>query len=207
VRSYFYLGLNFALVLLSLRLHDLARVWMARRCGDALAADRQRSAENPFARVDWIGSVLLPAFLLWRHVPALGWTRPLEPDPDKLRRPRRDGLRIALAGPAAGLLLALAGIGLARGLNSAGWMASPLLLQVLPAFCLNNACLAVFNLLPIPPLAGAAAAELFLDGDALSAYEDVKPYGFILILAGVFFNFFDFVTQPVSRLVQALIGL
>jgi len=207
VRSYFYLGLNFALVLLSLRLHDLARVWMARRCGDALAADRQRSAENPFARVDWIGSVLLPAFLLWRHVPALGWTRPLEPDPDKLRRPRRDGLRVALAGPAAGLLLALAGIGLARGLNSAGWMASPLLLQVLPAFCLNNACLAVFNLLPIPPLAGAAAAELFLDGDALSAYEDVKPYGFILILAGVFFNFFDFVTQPVSRLVQALIGL
>ncbi|MCU0276702.1 MAG: site-2 protease family protein [Acidobacteria bacterium] len=207
MRSYFYLGLNFALVLLSLRLHDLARVWMARRCGDALAADRQRSAENPFARVDWIGSVLLPAFLLWRHVPALGWTRPLEPDPDKLRRPRRDGLRIALAGPAAGLLLALAGIGLARGLNSAGWMASPLLLQVLPAFCLNNACLAVFNLLPIPPLAGAAAAELFLDGDALSAYEDVKPYGFILILAGVFFNFFDFVTQPVSRLVQALIGL
>ena len=207
MRSYFYLGLNFALVLLSLRLHDLARVWMARRCGDALAADRQRSAENPFARVDWIGSVLLPAFLLWRNLPALGWTRPLEPDPDQLRHPRRDGLRVALAGPAAGLLLALAGIGLARGLNSAGWMASPLLLQVLPAFCLNNACLAVFNLLPIPPLAGAAAAELFLDGDALSAYEDVKPYGFILILAGVFFNFFDFVTQPVSRLVQALIGL
>ena len=73
-------------------------------------------------------------------------------------------------------------------------------------FCLVNACLAVFNLLPIPPLAGASAAELFLDGDALSAFEDIKPYGFILILAGVYFNFFDFVTVPVSRLVNSLLG-
>jgi hypothetical protein len=61
-------------------------------------------------------------------------------------------------------------------------------------------------LLPIPPLAGAAAAELFLGGDALSAFEDIKPYGFILILAGVYFNFFDFVTQPIARLVRSFTG-
>ena len=69
-----------------------------------------------------------------------------------------------------------------------------------------NAMLAAFNLLPIPPLAGASAVELFLDGDALTAFEEIKPYGFILILAGVYFNFFDFVTQPVSRLVYSLLG-
>jgi Zn-dependent protease len=207
VKRYFYLGLNFAIVLISLWLHDKTRVWVARRCGDLEAASRQRQADNPFARVDWIGSVLLPFFLLFRGLPVLGWVKPLELDLEKLRRPCRDGLLIAASGPVANLLLALAGIGVIRGLNAAGWMTSPFLLQVLPSFCLANACLGVFNLLPIPPLAGGAAAELFLDGDALSAFEDIKPYGFILLLAGAFFNVFDFLTVPLSRLVISLLGV
>jgi Zn-dependent protease len=206
VKRYFLLGLNFAIVLLSLWLHDKFRVRMASRLGDAEAAARQRSAENPFARVDWVGSVLLPLFLLFRGLPVLGWTRPLELNLDNLRRPRRDGLLIAAAGPVANLLLALAGIGVFLGLNSAGLLKSPLLLQEIPAFCLANVCLGIFNLLPIPPLAGAAAAELFLDNDALSAFEDIKPYGFILLLAGAYFNFFDFITLPLTRLVNSLIG-
>lgn len=206
MKRYFFLGLNLAIVIFSLWVHDKSRVWMARRCGDPEAAARQRSAENPFARVDWIGSVLLPLFLLWRGLPVLGWTKPLEINLDNLRRPRRDGLLIAAAGPVANLLLVLAGIGLILGLKTAGWLTSPLLLQVLISFCLINACLAVFNLLPIPPLAGGAAAELFLSGEALSAFEDIKPYGFILLLAGAFFNFFDFLTLPVSRLVMTILG-
>ena len=204
---YFYLGLNLTIVIFSLWIHDKVRVWAAGRLGDPEAASRQRSAENPFARVDWIGSVLLPAFLLFRGMPVLGWTKPLEIDFEKLSRPRRDGLLIALAGPMANLLLALMGIGVIRGLSAAGLMTRPILLQLLPAFCLANACLGVFNLLPIPPLPGAAAVELFLDGDALSAFEDIKPYGFILLLAGAFLNFFDFITQPVARLVRSILGL
>ena len=133
--------------------------------------------------------------------PVLGWTKPLEINPENLRRPRRDGLLIAASGPAANLLLALAGIGTHLGLKAAGFSLPPMVLQILISFCRINACLAVFNLLPIPPLAGAAAAELFLDGDALSAFEDIKPYGFVLLLAGAFFNFFDFLTMPVTRLI------
>jgi Zn-dependent protease len=205
VRRFFYLGLNFAIVLLSLWLHDKFSVWMACRLGDPEAAARQRSTENPFARVDWIGSVLLPLFLLFRGLPALGWTKPLEINFDSLRRPRRDGLLIAASGPLANLLLAFAGVGLILGLKAAGLLTSLLLLQLLISFCLSNACLAVFNLLPIPPLAGSAAAELCLSDDALSAFEDIKPYGFILLLAGAYFNFFDFITLPVSRLVMAAI--
>ena len=206
MKRYLFLGLNFGLVSFSLWVHDKARVWAARRCGDLEAASRQRQADNPFARVDWIGSALLPFFLLFRGLPVLGWVKPLDLDFDKLRRPRRDGLLIAAAGPLANFLLTLAGIGVIWVLNAAGWMTSPFLLQVLPFFCLANACLGVFNLLPIPPLAGGAAAELFLDGDALSAFEDIKPYGFILLLAGAFFNFFDFITVPLSRLVNSLLG-
>jgi Zn-dependent protease len=206
VKGYLFLGLDFAAVLFSLWIHDKARVWTARRCGDLEAASRQRSADNPFARVDWIGSVLLPGFLLWRHFPVLGWTKPLELDLDKLRRPRRDGLLIASAGPAANLLLALAGFGLVMGLQHADFLKSPLLLQFLVSFCLVNVNLAVFNVLPIPPLAGAAAVELFLDGDALTAFEEIKPYGFILLLAGAFLNFFDFITTPVTRLVMSILG-
>lgn len=179
---------------------------MARRCGDTEAAARQRSPENPFARVDWIGSVLLPAYLVFRGLPLLGWTRYLDLDVDKLRSPRRDGLLIALAGPTANLLLALAGSGAFLGLNAAGLLSSPLLMQVLPFFCLANMCLAVFNLLPIPPLAASLAAEQLLGGDALSSFEDIKPYSFLLLLAGVYLNFFDFLTIPLSRLVNSLLG-
>jgi len=204
---YFILGLNLSVVVFSLWVHDKSRVWMARRLGDTEAASRQRAADNPFARVDWIGSVLLPLFLLFRGLPVLGWTKPLEINLDNLRRPCRDGLLIAAAGPVANLLLALAGIGLILGLGSAGWLSSPLLLQILISFCLSNACLCAFNLLPIPPLAGAGAAELFLNGDALSAFEDIKPYGFILLLAGAYFNFFDFLTLPLTRLVMAALNL
>ncbi len=203
---FFNLGLNLAIVILSLWLHDKFRVWTARRLGDVDVAARQRSAENPFARVDWIGSVLLPFFLLFRGLPVLGWAKPLDIDLEKLRRPCRDGLLIAVAGPAANLLLALTGLGVILGLKAARLLSSPLLLQVLISFCLINACLAVFNLLPIPPLAGADAAHLFLNGDALSAFEDIRPYGFLLLLAGAYFNFFDFLTTPLTGLVMAVLG-
>ena len=179
---------------------------MVSRLGDPEAVSRQRSAENPFARVDWIGSALLPLYLLFRGLPVLGWTKPLEIDPDNLRRPGRDGLLIAAAGPAANLLLALCGIGLCLGLQAAGMYPSAQWANVLATLCLVNANLLVFNLLPIPPLAGSIAAELFLDGDALSAFEDIKPYGFLLLLVAVYFNFFDFLTTPINRLVNALLG-
>jgi Zn-dependent protease len=205
VKHYFYLGLDAAMAMFSLWIHDRVRVWMAGRCGDSEAASRQRSAENPFARVDWIGSVLLPLFLLWRGLPVLGWTKPLELKLESLHHPRRDGLLIAVAGPVANLLLTLSAIGLALGLGGSGLLKSPLLLQVLISFCLINACLCVFNLLPIPPLAGSLGIEFFLEGDALTAIEEIKPYGFILLLAGVYFNFFDFLTMPVTRLVMSVL--
>ncbi|MBN2398986.1 MAG: site-2 protease family protein [Candidatus Aminicenantes bacterium] len=206
MKRYFFLGLNFILVLLSIWLHDKFRVWMAGRLGDADAAARQRSAENPFARVDWIGSVLLPFYLLFRGLPVLGWTKPLEIEPENLGRPYRDGLLIAAAGPAANLLLAVMGIGLGLGLQAAGLFPSQQWGNLLVSFCLVNTNLMVFNLLPIPPLAAAMAAEVFLNGDALSAFEDIKPYGFLLLLAGVYFNFFNFLTTPITRLVMAILG-
>jgi Zn-dependent protease len=206
VKSYFFLGVNLCVVILSLWVHDKFRLWLAGRCGDPEAAARQRSAENPFSRVDWIGSVLVPLFLLFSSLPVLGWVKSLELDLEKLRRPCRDGLLIALAGPAANLALALAGIALVRGLQAAGAFPSSSWGNSLVAFCLVNANLAVFGLLPIPPLAGASAVELFLDGDALSAFEDIKPYGFLLLLAGAYLNFFDFITTPVTRLVYRILG-
>ncbi len=206
MKRYFFLGLNFIIVLLSLWLHDKFRVWMAGRLGDPDAAAQQRSAENPFARVDWIGSVLLPLFLLFRGLPVLGWTKALEIEPENLRRPGRDGLLIAAAGPAANLLLAMMGIGLGLGLQMAGLFPSQQWGNLLISFCLINTNLMVFNLLPIPPLAAAMAAEVFLNGDALSAFEDIKPYGFLLLLAGVYFNFFNFLTTPITRLVMAILG-
>ncbi|HOW45997.1 MAG TPA: hypothetical protein PK919_12620 [Candidatus Aminicenantes bacterium] len=206
MRRFFFLGIDLVLVLFSLWIHDRVRVRMAERRSDGEAASRQRATDNPFARVDWIGSVLLPVYLVLRSLPLLGWTKFLDLDEEKLRSPRRDGMLIALAGPLANLLLAAAGIAAYRGLAATGQMGSPFLSHIVPFFCLANANLAVFNLLPIPPFSGAIAAERFLGGDALSCFEEIKPYGFLLLLVGVYFNFFDFITIPVSRLVNSLLG-
>ena len=206
MKRYFFLGLDLLAAIFSLWVHDRFRVWTAGRLGDPDAAARQRSAENPFARADWIGSVLLPFFTIFRNLPTLGWTKPLEIDPDRLSFPRRDGLLIALAGPAANLALALAGISLVLGLQVAGAFPAQPLGNSLLAFCLVNANLAAFGLLPIPPLSGASAVEPFLEGDALTAFEEIKPYGFLLLLAGTYLNFFDFLTQPMTRMVLFILG-
>jgi Zn-dependent protease len=203
---YFFLGVQFIITLFSLWVHEKAHVWMAVRCGDLEAAKRGQIAGNPFASVDWIGTALLPLFLLWRGQPVLGWTKPLTLDPENLRRPFRDGLLIAASGPAANLLLALVGGGIFLSLKTAGLLTLPLVANTLFPFCLINVMLGIFNLLPIPPLDGSAMAELFLRGDALSAFEDIKPYGFILLLAGAFLNFFDFISLPVSNLLMAVLG-
>jgi Zn-dependent protease len=179
---------------------------MAARCGDPGAAARQRTADNPFARVDWIGSVLLPLFLLWRGMPVLGWTRLTPLETNSLRRPCRDGLLIAAAGPAANLLLALAGIGVFLSLKAAGIQISPFPTKTLFFFCQANAELGAFNLLPIPPLSGSVAAGLCLRGDALTSFEEIKPFGFLLILAGIYLNIFDFITLPLTRMLMGVLG-
>jgi Zn-dependent protease len=180
-----------ALVVLafSLSVHELAHAATARRLGDDTAARQGRVTLNPAAHVDVIGTIVFPLVALVSGIPLLGWAKPVPVDPRNLRHPRRDLILIAVAGPASNLLLAL--------LVSIVWQLVPGAPAGRPdpatlwavgqqAFFLNVS-LAVFNMLPIPPLDGGNVLGNLLpprQGDAFDSF--MRPYGFLILYALMF---------------------
>ena len=115
---------QFVIIIFALSVHEAAHAWMANRLGDPTARFQGRMSLNPLAHIDWIGTVLLPLFLVWRGLPAFGWAKPVPYNPSNLRNPRRDSMLIALAGPVSNLLTATAAIVVFQILKSAGMLKS-----------------------------------------------------------------------------------
>jgi Zn-dependent protease len=153
--------LTFPVFVLSIVVHECAHGWMALWNGDPTAKEQGRLTLNPLPHVDLMGSILLPGVLLLTHAPFLfGWAKPVPVDWSRLRRPQDDQVKVALAGPASNLLLALGFAALARVAPEHGFWA-PLKLMGLSGVVWNCA-LAIFNLIPIPPLDGAWVLMRFL---------------------------------------------
>jgi Zn-dependent protease len=156
--------------------HGLAALW----CGDPTARDRGRLTLNPLPHVDPFGSIVLPAVLALTHAPILfGWAKPIPVDVARLRHPVNDHLKVALAGPASNLLLALAFAALARVAPAHGFFA-PLATMGLAGVVLNCA-LALFNLLPVPPLDGSWVLMRFLPLRHIIALQQFRFVGFVVV--------------------------
>ena len=98
-------------LLLAITLHEAAHGYAAWRCGDSTAFNRGRLSLNPFRHIDLVGTILIPAVLLWLRAPFLfGYAKPVPVNFSNLRRPRRDTILVAIAGPATNLLLAISSI-------------------------------------------------------------------------------------------------
>ena len=146
---------------LSVVVHECAHGLVALWCGDPTAKEQGRLTLWPLPHVDPLGSVLLPLALALLHSPFLiGWAKPVPVDRARLRHPVDDSVKVALAGPASNLLLAFVFAGLARLAPDAGFFA-PLREAGLGGAVLNCA-LAMFNLIPIPPLDGSWVLMRFL---------------------------------------------
>ncbi len=147
--------------LLSIVTHECAHGLAALACGDPTARDRGRLTLNPLPHVDLVGSLLLPGLLLLTHSPVLfGWAKPVPINGANLRDPRNDPVKVALAGPAANALLALAFAALARLAPASGLLAP--LREMGVAGVVWNCALGLFNLIPIPPLDGSWVLMRFL---------------------------------------------
>jgi Zn-dependent protease len=205
------------LLLLSLSVHEFAHAWSAWRLGDDTAARMGRLTLNPFAHADPVGTYLLP-FL---GVP-FGWARPVPVDPTRFRRnvPMGRGMAItASAGPVANLVLALAAaILLGLGLRFAGDAFGPgsaarslLFAQVIdgrymPGLIPINVSLAIFNLLPIPPLDGSRIAAWLMPTrlrEQWFAFERLAPF----LLLFVFFFAGRLVSGPIFEVTSWFVAL
>jgi Zn-dependent protease len=176
------------LVIFSITSHEAAHGFAADRLGDPTARSRGRLTLNPLPHIDPFFTLLLPLLLLLSGTGfVFGGAKPVPVDVSRLRNPRRDWALVGLAGPATNLLLAVilsALLSLAVHLGHAGRTAP--LTEILVVGIFVNALLAVFNLVPIPPLDGSRAVQWFLSGEALDAWRRLERWGLLVIVALVF---------------------
>ncbi|WP_438274730.1 site-2 protease family protein [Nitrobacter sp.] len=172
-------------LVIAITFHEAAHGFVAHRLGDNTAWQLGRVSFNPLKHIDPFGTVMLPGILLLSHAPFLfGYAKPVPVNFRNLSHPRIDMVWVALAGPATNILLALAaalafhGLGLVPA-NGAQWVADNLQNALI-----INVILAVFNMLPIPPLDGGRVAVGLLPNVLAAPLARLEPYG-LLILIGV----------------------
>jgi Zn-dependent protease len=199
--------------LFAISVHESAHAWTANRCGDPTARMLGRITLNPIKHIDLFGTVVVPLLAWLAHFPVIGWAKPTPVDPRNFKNPILDDILTAAAGPISNFIVAavatllLVAIGLTSssgriiveevlhgivGGNSPLVPASLLLF----AFLEINVLLAVFNLIPVPPLDGSHVLRHFLSDDVRRVYDTVGVFG---LMALVFFapQFLMALIQPV----------
>jgi Zn-dependent protease len=183
-------------VLLAITVHEAAHGWIAKYLGDPTAERLGRVTLNPFKHVDPIGTVLVPAALLLLKAPFLfGWAKPVPVNWGNLRRPKRDMILVAAAGPGANLMMATLWAVVAEVGSLLLRSGSPIIYMGLVGI-LINVLLMVFNLLPIPPLDGGRVAVGLLPARWAWWVNRLEPFGFLILLVLLFSGVLSRIITP-----------
>jgi Zn-dependent protease len=199
------LGLTqYVVLLFSLSVHESAHAWTALKQGDSTAQSLGRISLNPLVHIDVIGTVVLPLIMIFTGVPLLGWAKPTPVDPRSFKDLRRGQIIVAGAGPVSNLLLALlftAGLFVAVRVLPGPLKEQPLA-QLLSIGLQLNVLLAIFNLVPLPPLDGSHVVEWALPNGLGHRYmAAIGPYGGLILLALVVSGALFTVLSPVLDLI------
>lgn len=181
------IAIPIAIVLIALTIHEAAHAWSADRLGDPTARMLGRVSLNPIVHIDPIGTILLPLLAVFSGFPIIGWAKPVPVNTSRLGNPRRDFMIVAAAGPVSNLLQALVAAILLQVLIPGGNAAGGAGLADLLFLAVQiNVFLAVFNLIPVPPLDGGNVLAGMLPPSAARVFDGMRPFGFIILYALMF---------------------
>ena len=205
-------------ILAAVIFHEVAHGVMALRLGDDTAQRLGRLTLNPLPHIDPIGTVLMPGLLMFAGAPVFGYARPVPVDYSQLRNPKRDMVWVALAGPGTNIVLAvlsaLAFHVLAARLeglteHTASTFALSVVLplaQMAQISVIVNIGLAIFNMLPRPPLDGGRVLTGILPYAQARLVASIEPFGFMILIALIMTDSLGFlIDRPIAFLMRVLL--
>jgi Zn-dependent protease len=184
----------------AITVHEVAHGWVAKQCGDPTAAFAGRLTLNPIRHIDPIGTVVVPIVLLLFSPFVFGWAKPVPVAFNNLDKPKRDMVLVAAAGPGVNLIMALIwalfGAIQVAVLSVAG-IGSAWLLEGMTRFGITiNVVLAVFNMLPIPPLDGGRVLAGFAPRAFGDLLDRIEPFGLFIVVGLMFFGVLGRIIYP-----------
>lgn len=193
--------------LLAITVHEFTHGYIAYKLGDPTAKAAGRLTFNPISHLDLVGTIVLVL------TQAIGWAKPVPVDPRYLRNPRKDMLWISLGGPAANLVTAavlsvmLHGIVIFFGgqVGQAGAFFLLPFLYILKFGMYINVVLAIFNVIPVPPLDGAKVLEGLLPRKQAYQFSQLEPYGFIILIVLVFSGALRYIIFPPVNFIMSVL--
>ncbi|MGI6656455.1 MAG: site-2 protease family protein [Desulfobulbus sp.] len=187
-------------LLFALTVHEVAHGYVAYRLGDPTAKNAGRLTLNPLKHLDPLGVL---AFIIMK----IGWAKPVPVNPWNFRHPRQDMLKVALAGPASNVVLAVASAALAHlfvNIPAPIALLQPLVAMLAASVWINIA-LAVFNCLPIPPLDGSKVLMGLLPPESARQFAKLEPYGFFILLLLFYLGLISKVIMPIIQFSNTLL--
>lgn len=216
------------ILVISLGVHEAAHAWVANLCGDSTAKDMGRITLNPIPHIDPVMTILMPGLLyvMSNGTMVFGGAKPVPVVYQRLRRPARDMMLVALAGPISNILIALLLFGILKvlvyemelplawsrndfvastfgELLAVGHGKENLLTEILYKSVFYNALLAVFNMIPMPPLDGSRVVAFFLPPSLRSAFQGLDRFSFLFIIVLIYSGF---LTTPLIAGIDAVLA-
>ncbi|MBI2447584.1 MAG: site-2 protease family protein, partial [Candidatus Omnitrophica bacterium] len=189
--------------LMAVVVHECAHGWVAYRCGDPTAKMSGRLTLNPFAHIDPMGTILFPLLLIVLHSPfVFGWARPVPVNFFNLRHHKRDMVIVGIAGPASNILIAIIGTIVIRLMSIPAWTVGGLVLEFI---VIINLLLAVFNLVPVPPLDGSRVVSGLLPKEYAAYYNKLEPFGIFILIGLLALGLIDKIILPIVSFLSSLL--